>query len=201
MTKRLNVALIALFLASTGNIALAQSNGNYGKNIISLAPLAVTDQGVGFGLAYERSLDSKGMFSFYLPLAYSFRIQEDNYYGSQYYDRTEYMFYAYPGIKVYPTGAFGKVRYGIGPSLVIGTGSQYDDRYYSQPYPYTGTMAFVDRFILGTMINNSLNINPTNRLHLGLELGLGVTYVNKIGGRNYGTQPLVQSAFKIGYRF
>jgi len=195
--------LLTALMASVHGIAPAQNNNGYGKNILSVAPMAITDQGVGFGLGYERSLDSRGVFSISLPFTYSFRVQDDSYYGTGYYNRTEYMLYAYPGIKVYPTGAFGKVRYGVGPSLVIGTGEQYDDRVYSYPYPgpYYPGPSYASRFVLGTMIHNSLNINPTNHLYLGLELGLGITYMNRLNNHNIATDPLVQTSFRIGYRF
>lgn len=205
---RSRFALFTLLAVSVCSFSFAQERHNaYGKNLLSVAPVAITDQGVGFGLSYERSLDNRGMFSFYLPLAYSFRVQEDYYWAPGTYNQTEYMMYAYPGVKIYPTGAFGKVRYGIGPSLVVGVGEQYDDNYYSgDPYIYppqpgvTGPR-FVDRFVLGAIINNSLNINPTERLYLGMELGLGVTYLNKWGNWNGRTEPLAQAAFRIGYRF
>ncbi len=198
------IFLLTILAVSVSSISFAQ---NYGKNLIAVAPVAITDQGVGFGLSYERSLDNRGMFSFYLPLAYSFRVQEDNYYWAPgVYNKTEYMAYAYPGVKIYPTGAFGKVRYGIGPSLVIGVGEQYDDNYYSvDPYIYPPQPAmgpqYVSRFVLGAIINNSLNINATEHLYLGMELGLGVTYMNKWDNWNGRTQPLAQAAFRIGYRF
>ncbi len=205
------IALMTILAVSLCSISFAQGRSNsYGKNLLTVAPVVITDQGVGFGLSYERSLDGKGMFSFYLPLAYSFRVQEDNYFwGPGGYNKTEYMAYAYPGVKIYPTGAFGKVRYGIGPSLVLGVGEQYDNSYYSgypdiivyPPYPGSSNPAYVSRFVLGAMVNNSLNINPTERLYLGMELGLGVTYMNKWDNWNGRTQPLVQAAFRIGYRF
>lgn len=195
--------MLALFAASICTAAVAQERSAYGKNLIAVAPVSVTDQGVGFGLSYERSLDDRGMFSFYLPFAYSFRVEDDYYYWNQTYaTRTEYMVYAYPGVKIYPTGAFGKVRYGIGPSLVIGLGQQYDDgQYVVQPYPGVAPPVYADRFVLGAIVNNSLNINPTEHLYLGLELGLGVTYMNTWDGFSKGADPLAQAAFRIGYRF
>jgi hypothetical protein len=204
-----NLLLTALSLSLCG--AVQAQRGEYGKNILSASPMSVTDRGVGFGLGYERSLDNKGIFSLNLPVIYAFNVDDDQYYNYTpgVYDRVEYMLYAYPGVKIYPTGAFGKVRYGVGPSLVIAAGQQYDDRgYYNYPNPYdpndpwqTWGPRYGSRFMLGTMINNSLNINPTSHLYLGLELGLGVTYLNTFEGRNFGTDPLVQLSFRIGYRF
>jgi hypothetical protein len=55
--------------------------------------------------------------------------------------------------------------------------------------------------MLGVMINNTLNIQPTPHLYMGVELGLGVSYVNKVGSTNLGETTLGQFAFKMGYRF
>ncbi len=206
--NRFRIPLLTILAVSVCSISFAQErHREFGKNVLAVAPVAITDQGVGFGLSYERSLDDRGMFSFYLPVAYSFQVQEDYYWAPGTYNQTEYMMYAYPGVKIYPTGAFGKVRYGIGPSLVVGVGQQYDNNYYSgdpyiyPPQPGYGQPNYASRFVLGAIINNSLNINPTERLYLGIELGLGVTYMNKWDSWNGRTQPLAQAAFRIGYRF
>ena len=58
-----------------------------------------------------------------------------------------------------------------------------------------------ERFSLGMIVNNTLNINPTPHLYLGLELGLGVSYIDRIGGINYGSEGLAQFGFSVGYRF
>ena len=60
-----------------------------------------------------------------------------------------------------------------------------------------------DFYKLGMMITNSLNVNPTKRLHMGLELGLGFTYLDNIDNNNFSDGPLnlVQFGFKVGYRF
>ena len=109
-----------------------------------------------------------------------------------------------PGVKIYPTGSKGKVRYSVGPSLAFVFGQQYS--YYPMYNPQYGIYAgqvekMEDRFAVGMMINNSLNIQPTPHLYLGLELGLGVTYLQQVGGNDVGTNTLGQFAFKIGYRF
>jgi hypothetical protein len=110
------------------------------------------------------------------------------------------MFYLMPGIKIYPTGGFGKVKYAIGPSLVVADGTKTGEIY--DPY-YGGTNQFIseDHFMLGMMVNQSVNINPTPRLYLGSEFGFGFTYINSLAGINQTTAGLVQFSFKVGYRF
>ena len=120
------------------------------------------------------------------------------------------MFWFYPGVKIYPTGSDGIVRYAVGPSLAFGTGSRnYGRNIYD---PGTGTYQYKriedDIFVMGIVVNNSLNIQPTPRLHLGLELGLGIPYYStEPRDLNYDpynelyNAPLVQFNFHVGYRF
>jgi len=175
----------------------------YGKNIIALAPLQLTgdyiSSGVGLSLSYERMLDKDGIISFYMPVIVSFS-NNDTYYGNTYNNTTNTSWYFMPGIKFYPTGSRGIVRYAVGPSFVIATGNVTNgtDPY---GYPVNGTYS-----IFGFMVNNSLNICPTPHLYLGLELGLGVSYIANENNANFTTgdinaNPMVQFAFKIGYRF
>ncbi len=183
----------------------------YGKNLIALAPIQVTE-GVGLGLSYERILDDNGIVSFHLPVAVAFTNQDypDAYSsgtgGSYYYGsvtNNNPMYTIMPGLRIYPTSAFGVVRYSIGPNFVIGSGKKYIDEYiYDNKGAITDTViGFKDQLLLGIVVTNSLNINPTKHLYLGMDLGLGFTYINKIDGRVRDTSPLVQFAFKIGYRF
>jgi hypothetical protein len=186
----------------------------YGKNIFAVAPLQITDN-IGVGLSYERVLDKKGMISFYLPVCVGFNDNNNSstfssnpspYYntGNQEYQS----YYILPGVKIYPTSSKGKVRYSVGPSLAfIFTKQMANNTYiaYYDPYGnpvYGGTgYSLQDRFMLGVMINNTLNIQPTPHLYMGVELGLGVTYMNKVGSVNVGETTIGQFAFKMGYRF
>lgn len=180
---------------------------NYGKNIIAIAPLQVTEHGVGVGLSYERALDKDGYLSFYLPLAVTFSTESyDPYYGGYPYNYnngyTDPFFYAMPGIKFYPTGMYGKVRYGVGPSILVCAGqtTEYNGYYGGPYYPYSYAVT-TDRLKLGIIINNSLNLNVSRHMYLGMEMGLGLTYLNLADGYNQNIDGLVQFAFRIGYRF
>lgn len=203
-------------MTSTGRMRAARSpkasHSEYGKNIIGLSPIHMTNLSpVGFGLSYERVLDKGSIVSFYLPIVYSFKNEHDiNYYGSYAPYRDERsMVWFFPGAKIYPTGSDGVVRYSVGPSLAFGTGN----RLYTQSYydPGTGTTNYRDVseniFVMGIMVNNTLNIQPTPKLRLGLELGLGIPYYTneeRNSGYYYNTfndEPLVQFNFNVGYRF
>jgi len=173
---------------------------NYKPNLISLAPIQFSENGLGAGLSYERAIDKAGIIAFYLPVLATFDLNTtytDNT-GMVHNGNQDAMFYAMPGVKIYPTGSFGVVKYAVGPSLVIASGqkSSYSTDYYGNSY-YTTQ----DHTMLGMEVNNSLNINPSPHIYLGLEFGFGFTYLNRVGGLNQDTQGLVQGSFKIGYRF
>jgi hypothetical protein len=178
---------------------------NYGKNVIAFSPAQLTNDGFGFGLSYERMLDKENKISFYLPVSYTYtNLRSDNTYYNSNYNNVGFtdkanMFYAYPGLKIYPKG-LGIVRYAVGPSLAIGAGSKLSSRNYD---PNTNTYYYTteNHFLLGFMVNNSININPTPKLFLGLELGLGVSYLDQVDGANKGVGFLTQFAFKVGFRF
>ncbi|PZF71165.1 hypothetical protein [Taibaiella soli] len=184
----------------------------YGKNILSFAPVQMTNTSVtGLGVHFEHMFDKKGMFALYIPLVWSINTNDNSYYNGYGYQNQSYsMFWTYPGLKIYPAGSNHKVCYGVGPSIAIGAGTRpYTTVNYD---PNTGNSYSVttnkDVFQMGIMVNNSLNIQPTPHLYLGVEMGLGIPYIhnnddNNYNGNNYNYSdvPLVQFNFKIGYRF
>ena len=166
-------------------------------NIISLAPIAVTQDGVGIGASIEHSLDAKGVVNFYMPVFASFQRNYDNYTTSY---TTAPMFYVMPGIKIYTNlNSSKKMKFSIGPSLVVGAGktllSNYD---YNTGNTNTSTQ---NRFVLGGMANIGFNIFPTQHLYMGAEYGLGFAYLDQVAGATQGFSGLTQFSLKIGYRF
>jgi len=180
----------------------AKDKTKYGQSVVAVAPLQFTENGLGFSVSYERAIDKDGIITFYLPAILTFNLDNSTYQnaaGNTVNGNEDMMFYAMPGIKIYPTGCYGPVKYAIGPSFVVATGQQSGDNYNSG----TGTYGYStqNHFMLGMVVNNSLNINPTPHIYLGLEFGFGFTYLNRVGGINQDTNGLVQGSFKIGYRF
>ena len=189
----------------------------YGGNIISAALINLSEMGYGVGLAYERSLDRKGMISFYLPVNVCLGgLGGNNYdmYGTGSYNtRSRTIYQLMPGVKFYPTGNQGKVRYAVGPQLVYETGTIEREQWIYDPLSSSSVGGYyqrgnVDMSKLGVMINNSVNMYPTQHLYLGLDLGLGLPYSHK--EENLGTNvmvergsdaPLVQFNFRFGFRF
>ena len=182
--------------------APSDTKTKYGPNLLAVAPLQFTDNGLGFSFSYERVLDKGGIIAFYIPVIVTFNLNNGTYYnvstGTTQNGHQDAMYYAMPGIMLYPTGCYGRVRYGIGPSVVLATGEKSSANY----DPYGGTnYQTLTHTMLGMMLNNSLNINPGPHVYIGFEFGLGFTYLNRVDGLNQGTAAIVQGGFKVGYRF
>jgi hypothetical protein len=184
---------------------------HYGNNVLAFVPVQLSNEGIGIGITYERVLDKDGMFSFYLPLSYSYNdlggmsaFDPVGVYSDGRSAQSISMFYACPGIKYYPTSSFGKVKYSVGASLVVASGTTYKSDYVTDPvsgYPVYQDRISQDRFLLGFMITNSLNINPSSKLYLGIDMNLGTSYLNQIDGKTDDVRFLAQFAIKAGFRF
>lgn len=90
--------------------------------IYGFNPFHVSEENLGIAFSYERFVDSKGIFSLYVPISIAFPEVERNnfyntYYTTQYTDsRNLTYFNAYPGIKIYPGGSNKRVSYAVGAS-------------------------------------------------------------------------------------
>jgi hypothetical protein len=178
----------------------------YGNNILSIAPLFMTNESAaGVGVSYERMLDKQGIFALYIPVAFSFYDDETQpWVSSQYRKESRVFTYVYPGAKIYPAGSAHRVTYSVGPSLGFGFGSKYKETRRIDPGTGSTIISYNEGsvFKTGFLINNGLNIQPTKKLYIGLELGLGIFYYNnEIENFGAGDEPLVQFNFKMGYRF
>ena len=185
---------------STGN----SKQPNYKPDILCVMPFQFTENGHGVGISYERSLDKRALFAFYIPAIITFNVANTNRiydYNTGNYStgKTDPMLYVMPGIKIYPTGGYGKIKYATGVSVVIGSGKQ--SSYLTNLNGLNTTELVQHHFLAGYMWQNSLNVNMDARIYLGAELGLGGTFINKAGGSNENNELLAQGALKIGYRF
>ncbi len=166
------------------------------SHVLAFSPMQFTENGVGFSFSYEKAIDKEGVVAFNIPIISTFNLSRSYYEEAR--NKQDPMFYCSPGLKFYPTGTYGKTRYAIGPALVVGAGEISDSYYYNYKSDQVRTFS---KFMLGIMVANSLNINPSEHIYLGLDLGLGFTYINMWDGVSQGIEPIVQGGFKIGYRF
>lgn len=192
------LSLLALLMFTGAMAQEKESRNNYGDNIIAFSPLQLMDKGVGIALSYERALDRKNFVSLYVPVSIALNDFDQS------TTSKHQTFYFMPGIKFYPTGGKGLIRYGIGPNITYATGSQEIALTEFVNGQYITRITDDHFYKLGMMINNSMNINPTSHLYLCLEFGFGFTYLE---GTDSGQQlsqsafNLVQFGFKAGYRF
>ncbi len=164
------------------------------KDIVSFSPIQASENGLGLSFSEEHYLDKYGWVSFYLPLIVTFNIANNH--GVP---KNDPIFYLMPGIKFYTNmNSYRTTKFSIGPSLVIAAGrkTEYSPNNYNNEVYYQKT-----RFMLGAIINGGLNFFPSPHLYIGSEVGLGVTYLNQLNGKNQGITGLFQLNFKIGYRF
>ena len=171
--------------------------GKYKSNVLAVAPIQLTENGlIGISVSYEKAIDKNDIVSFYMPVILEFNSQNSTDINNP--NNPDPLFYVMPGIKIYPTGGYGLAKYAIGPSFVIADGQKTTTGY--DLYGNT-TYTVGSHFLLGMMMNQSININPTPHLYIGSEFGFGFTYIDQIDGVNQGVQGLVQFCFKVGYRY
>ncbi len=185
-----------------------RSNIDYGANILRLSPITVMDIGVGFGLSYERLLDKHQMVGLVLPVHVLLENDGDDFFGGgNYYNGNETHAYVYftPGLKIYPFGQ-RRVTYAVGPSLMLGYGGGKEWRYDGTTY---GQRIDVRRLRMGMLVNNYVNFQIGPSFNLGLELGLGVRYLDREtvdypyarDVYNHGLEATGQFSMTLGYRF
>ena len=169
----------------------------YGSKVLAIAPIQFTENGlIGISASYEKAIDKNDIVSFYVPAIIEFNDQNSGASGAP--TNPDPMFYLMPGIKLYPTGGYGLAKYAVGPSFVVADGQKTTS---SVDNFGNFTYSVQSHFLIGMMINQSININPTPHLYIGSELGMGFTYIDRVGGLNQTSAFLVQFSFKIGYRY
>jgi len=207
MIKKIAAITLAGMMTVGTLQAQSTSTSSYGSNILRLAPISVTDMGVGFGLSYEKILGKEQKVGIIFPFA--LLLEEGYYYDPMNnYNGKRYNSYFnfQPGVKIYPFGQ-RKVTYAVGPSLsfTYGGGSEWESSWdpgFSRQIDFT-------RFRIGMLVNNYVNFQITQSFNLGLEAGLGMAYYDmtrrndgiSTSTYNEGFNVIGQFAMTIGYRF
>jgi hypothetical protein len=198
------------FNTQPNNIALvekAKPEGDFSNQIrnnphlLTFSMFQFTENGVGFGLGYEKILEKRGYFAFTLPFVSVFNLSSQDQVNHGYSDP---MFYIMPGFKYYTNSCFGNSSFAFGPNFVLAAGSKTrSTTNYSSTYPYVSSTTYnvTDHDLFGIIFNCSGNFNAGGRIVLGLEFGAGFNYINEIGGVNQGLSGLVQGGFKMGFRY
>ncbi len=193
-----------IFEENNDRIGVNNSNANsksktaINNNIVSFAPIEITENGYGIGLSYERVLDKTGWVSLFVPVSLTFNNnQQTNSITGLNETKHEPMFYLAPGIKIYTNlNSTRKAKYSICPSLVFSTG-----RGMYNPSGYTNESIEQSRTQMGAMVSFGWNYFPSNHLYMGFDLGLGATYSNTYDGHDGGTTGLSHASLRVGYRY
>ena len=191
-------ALMCTDAAAGRPVALSQQpKAAYGPNIIRFTPVTVFDNSVGVGISYERILDKDGKIGIHIPVYAGLNTNNSYYNGWGGYDTyANYSLFLNPGVKFYPAGQ-RKVTYALGASLftMLGDNDYYDGNIYEKE----------SYLKAGIMINNSVHFNITPKFNLGLELGVGPSYINQYHRANVtyndGIGVSAQFGFHMGFRF
>ena len=198
---------ILLFICSI-HCSYAQDSGGdtvaYRGNIISVSPFLFTENGLGFGGSYERSVDKKGLFAITIPVMVTFDVANSNRIydyntGNYKTGKADAMFYVMPGIKYYPTGSNGKLKYATGAALVLGSGKKSRDLL--NLYGLNETEQVQSHFIAGIIWQNSLNLSLGKHLYISIDAGIGGSFFSRTGGVNTANEMLVRGGFSVGKRF
>lgn len=172
------------------------------NNILTAAILNINDEGFGMGLAYERLIDEKGYYSFYLPVNIAFMAPGKSNGEVPATENNKSIIQVLPGIKFYPTGNRGRVRYAFGPQFSFETGRTVLERKRGSS---TGTEYYaMERHTVkkyGVLLNNSLNVLLQPQIYFGLDFGIGCTYRYMLSNEPYGSRVLAQFNLRFGYRF
>ncbi|NDC40336.1 MAG: hypothetical protein EBZ77_02135 [Chitinophagia bacterium] len=198
-----NHALIGRFRYQNGG----EANLPLKSNLLSISPIAFSEDGAGLGVSYEKGLGKDGYIAYCLPFSVSISHPEKASYPANYNGNTagrnnDYMFYFTPGIKVYPSGYKGWLKYSIGPSLVLGAGrkTQTDDRYtYVLPDPLYYKVS--TKFLVGILLNNSVTYNLSTHYSIGADLAFGLSYLDLLDSKGQGMNGVVQGGVRFGIRY
>ena len=170
------------------------------QNIIAFAPIAITENGFGFSLSYERTLDKRGWVSLYCPTYFTFGSGETYDPASNTYVTKNFrnpMFYIEPGVKLYTNlNSPNRMKHSVGIGLIMafGNSDNNNDINYNTNSTYSRTL-------MGALVSYGGNMFPTNHLYLGWDAGFGMSYINDYDGVAHSRTGLVQVSVRVGYRF
>lgn len=163
------------------------------KSIAAFSPIVFTEHGYGVYVSWEHPLDNLGWVTFYVPVMATWSSSADQ------TGKRDALFYAMPGIKFYPTlNSATKGKFSIGPSLVmaVGTGTPSGN----SPYPVDPN-PHQNHVMMGAMAVIGDNYFISEHAYLGIDFGLGYSYLNQYNGTNDVTAALVEFSLKAGYRY
>ncbi len=184
--------MMAFAIVSLSALSQDSTEKKYGSSLISIMPFSgyasAEADDIMVGLAYEHFLNE--YVSIKVPVKYG--LVNDS-------------FQAMISAKFYTSGHEAPVTYAIGPALVF-TRSSDDELYNLGSVPFDPVYDKSTVTQVGFMLMNSLNVTIQKNVYLGVDIGLGLNYLNRIepaSGPDYNADPDASFDFDIslGYRF
>lgn len=170
---------------------------------LRLAPLSLFTGGTGAGISYEAFTDESRRVSVVLPLQFGLRNSSigNNMTATQ---EQNYSVMIAPGVRLYPMGK-STLSYVIGASLFATYGR--DNGYASGGS--SSFVAYAERREMrwGSVVSNSLTLDLSPRINIGLELLYGYSFQSRFKNKQNdmntveGVKEMLSLNFQVGYRF
>lgn len=193
--KRLTIFTFLIFSVFASNAQRDQRRDvDYGQNLITFSPASVFADGFdSYALA---SLSYERFTSEFMSLRVPVFIGLD-----KPYFMTELQ------LKLYPSGHERPIKYSIAPIIYVSSFNYTDVIDEWDPNTGQSFQRSVDGscFQLGFKLNSALNATIAQKFYIGLESGIGLSYLNRNVEdgevRSLGVRPNLGLGFNFGYRF
>ncbi|MBP6455259.1 MAG: hypothetical protein KA275_00910 [Chitinophagaceae bacterium] len=189
--KKIIIA-ITLILGAQLTISAQENRTGYGQHLVSFQPIAIVNDNIGVGLTYENFFHKN--VSLKIPVMYG--LNNTNYAAGGI------------GLKFYPSGHNKTVTYAIGPEIYLGYGKKEFTTFIWDQATQRNIQVIENQTQshFGFRLNNSLNITISKAIYLGMDLGLGINYIDKTkttttNNTYTSTSFAGQFGISIGYRF
>ncbi|MFN4247815.1 MAG: hypothetical protein ACK4EY_08820 [Flavipsychrobacter sp.] len=157
----------------------------YGRNIVSVSPIAVVVNGFGGGIAYEH-INKSGTLGIHLPV-----------YGTLDYKGA----YFIPSLRIYPLGQ-RIASFFVAPTLIAGYGERFIYKDSVDKYGYEKSYnSREETMFLGFLAEVGVNFQLTQKLFVSLAGGGGVNYADLAYADKSKYAALGKFSLAFGYRF
>ncbi len=205
----LTISTVAFATVDSDTVSVSHKTG---KHTLSVIPAAITyvegvHSAVGLGVGYEYCLQGMPNLSIGLPVMINFSDGSDfySYDGIKIYSGLQYRsFCAMPGAKLLLGKSGKRIRYGVGGSIFYEYGKKPDlSLFSSSQFDPFG----INYSVYGAVINNSLNVYPTQHLAICFNTGIGMAYNTRRNTNSidlpfqWMDNKILQFTLSVGYRF
>lgn len=183
--------------AAKSSHSKADLTEDYTKNILNYHFFDVFYGDITF--SYERIM-AKGFLGVHVPVSFGWSYNSDYFEGPN-DEWVKNLFYSGVGLNFYPTGQ-GKVRYFVGPKLLMGYGQQnYWSYYYDEWGNYYDEEVSHEGLYFKWMVDNGIRFTPVKNFSFAAILGVGARFFPEAEYSDEVVRPTGHFGFNISYRF